>query len=395
MRRMKYLFWLPAALAVFWASCAPVETPSPGDRPQDTGDDDGPAKMPESLPPVRGGLKDRIEAALHQVWKRELRTDNGFWTVFHAILGTGFETTLQDPLTGKKVNAIEHIRSGGEVRGMEFIPTKNGLDVRTGPQFVGQGHQDQFVAEMVQWGMTADKAFRVYDKDYTFMDFVRHSKMRASVKSDQELSWAIIMIGEFYGTNITWTNEKGERLTFDDVVRYELEQPVGENAACGGTHRLFGLTWAYFRHLEHGGKKVGVWKDVDAALDRYAQQARKYQNPDGTFSTKYLAGPGNAREIELRIGTTGHVLEWLAFALPAARLREQWVQDAAGALSLLILDSQSRSIESGALYHAAHGLHIYHDRVFGPMPDRKAPVIPLRPGEEIPKGASPATSRGR
>jgi len=61
------------------------------------------------------------------------------------------------------------------------------------------------------------------------------------------------------------------------------------------------------------------------------------------------------------------------------------VQDAAGALALLILDRQNRGIESGALYHATHGLHIYHDRVFGPMPDRKPPVVPLRPGETIPK----------
>ncbi|MBI1918795.1 MAG: hypothetical protein HYS12_29225 [Planctomycetes bacterium] len=383
MRRMKYLCWLPAALAVLWASCAPVD--SPGRRPEPTEEDQPPEPVTKPLPPVRGGLRERVEAAMRQVWSRELRTDNGFWTVFHAILGMGFETTLADPLTGKTVNAIEHIRAGGTIRGMEFIPTKNGLDVRTGPQFVGQGHQDQFVAEMTQWGITADKTWRVYGKDYPFLDFARHSKLRASVTSDQELSWAIIMIAEFFSTDLNWTNEKGEKLTFGDVVHYELNQPIEENAACGGTHRLFGLTWAYFRHLERGGKTVGVWKDVDAALSRYADRARKYQNPDGTFSTSYLAGPGNLHDVQLRIGTTGHVLEWLAFALPAARLREQWVQDAAGALSLLILDNQNRGIESGALYHATHGLHIYHDRVFGPMPDRRAPVLPLRPGEEIPK----------
>jgi hypothetical protein len=382
---MKYLVWLPAALALVWASCAPVDAPSR--RQSDLDDEQQPeAVSTKPLPPVRGGLRERVEAAMRQVWSRELRTDNGFWTIFHAILGMGFETELTDPLTGQKILAIEHIRNGGTIRGMEFIPTKHGLDVRTGAQqFVGQGHQDQFVSEMTQWGMTADKPWHVYGKDYTFMDFARHAKMRASVKSDQELSWAIIMIAEFFSTDLKWTNEKGEKLTFDDVVRYELNQPIEENAACGGTHRLFGLSWAYFRHLERGGKTVGVWKDVDAALNRYAERARKYQTSEGTFSTKYLAGPGNDRDPQLRIGTTGHVLEWLAFSLPAARLREQWVQDAAGALALLILDNQNRGIESGALYHATHGLHIYHDRVFGPMPDHKAPVILLRPGEEIPK----------
>ena len=56
------------------------------------------------------------------------------------------------------------------------------------------------------------------------------------------------------------------------MVRYELNQPIEENAACGGTHRLFGLTWAYFRHLERGGKTVGVWKDVDATLRKTVQE---------------------------------------------------------------------------------------------------------------------------
>jgi hypothetical protein len=202
------------------------------------------------------------------------------------------------------------------------------------------------------------------------------------------------MVAQFFGTDARWTNEKGEELSCADMVRYEMEQPV-VGAACGGTHRLFGLTWAYFTHLRRGGKKEGVWKDVEAHLNKYAEVARTTQNPDGMFSTDYFGGPGNARSVELRISTTGHILEWLAFWLPAAELRAQWVQDAAGALSLHILDSQSRGIESGALYHATHGLHIYHDRVFGPWPGHPGPVIPLRPGEELPAYPNAGSPRGR
>src|SRR5215475_2421997 len=85
MRRMKYLCWLPAALAVLWASCAPVDAPSPRGQPDAT--DEQPSEATSKpLPPVRGGLRERIEAAMRQVWSRELRTDNGFWTIFHAIL---------------------------------------------------------------------------------------------------------------------------------------------------------------------------------------------------------------------------------------------------------------------------------------------------------------------
>ena len=49
-------------------------------------------------------------------------------------------------------------------------------------------------------------------------------------------------------------------------------------------------------------------------------------------------------------------------------LREQWMQDAANALALLFMEIQSAPMESGALYHAVHGLVLYHDRLLGPTP---------------------------
>jgi hypothetical protein len=181
--------------------------------------------------------------------------------------------------------------------------------------------------------------------------------------SNQELSWAIIMVGTFFGMDHTWTNGKGEKLRFEDVVRYELDASV-EEAACGGTHRLFGLTWVYHLYLQQGGKKVGVWKEIGDKTARYRDLAKKYQNPDGSFSTNFFRGPGNANEKSLRINTTGHTLEWLSLALSDEEIKQQWVNDAANALALMILDMQDAPIEGGSLYHAVHGLLIYHARVY-------------------------------
>jgi hypothetical protein len=322
--------------------------------------------MPQKQPAVAvdSNLSHRIEAALKNVRERDLLATNSFWTIFHGILGTGPEATLLDPMTQQRVNAIDYICKGGEIRGLSFLPTADGLDVQTGPQFVGQGHQDQFIAEMAQWGMTLDRKFRVLGKDYTFAEFVNHARMRTRVSAQQELSWAILIIAQFYSTDHEWTNRAGDKLRFEDVVRYELNQSV-EEAACGGTHRLFGLTWAYHQHRQRGGEKTGVWNDVAVKIEKYKKLARKYQNGDGSFSTRYLAGPANVQDPQVRIGTTGHVLEWLALALTDEELREPWVQDAASALSLMILDSSGRPIDGGSLYHAAHGLHIYHARMFG------------------------------
>ena len=146
-------------------------------------------------------------------------------------------------------------------------------------------------------------------------------------------------------------------------------------AACGGTHRLFGLTWAYHLHLKRGGKKEGVWKDTADKLQFYKERAHSLQNPDGSFSTDYFKGPAKKADPQLRIGTTGHTVEWLSLAMTDEELKSRWMQEAVHALAMMILNMGDQSVESGSLYHAAHGLHLYYDRMFG----RPAPYVPLPP----------------
>jgi hypothetical protein len=376
------LFGAVAAVALLCATCAPVEAPVPTpDDPTHASVDVTKDKDVIVLPPPRvSGPEARVDAAIRNVSNRDLLTTNGFWTIFHGILGMGFTTTLLDPETGKKVNAIDYICDGGELRGLNFIQTKHGLDVQIGPVSVGQGHQDQFVAEMTEWGMTPERKFIVQGKEYTFKDFINHSRMRARVTANQELSWAIIMISQFYGLDHAWTNMHGEKLRFEDVVRYELDQTV-EGAACGGTHRLWGLTWAYHLHLRQGGKPVGVYKEIAEKTVKYRDLAKKYQNADGSFSTDFFSGPGNADDPARKITTTGHMLEWLSFALTDEELKEEWVGEAANALSRIILNLRDEPIEGGALYHAVHGLKIYYTRLYEPQKvGTKEMPIPLPPG---------------
>lgn len=334
-------------------------------------------------PPVEAPepLRDRVEAAIDQIESRELLTTHAFWTIFHGILGSGLEKTmLTNPATKKKINAIDYICDGGEVRGLQFLPTRDGLDVLSAkdrPDWQGQaqGHQDQFIAEMAQWGMPINRKFKVGGKDFTFEDFTRHSKMRASVKEQppQELSWAIIIIGQYYGTDLRWTNAVGEPLDYRDVVRFEVDASI-EQAACGGTHRLFGLTWAYHLHLKNGGRTDGVWKDVAARIEHYKDLAKEQQGPDGAFSTDYFKGKGRSPDGQLRISTTGHTVEWLALAMTDDELRSPWMQNAVSALAMQILEMKDSEVEGGALYHACHGLRLYHARVFGTPPD----YLPLK-----------------
>ncbi len=355
------------------AGCAPI-----GDPPKVIPDQKAKKELPETP-------QERMKAALDNVESRQLYTYHSFWTVIHGILGNGLNTTIYDKKTKKHIKAVEWIQSGKELRGLKFIPTPHGVDVRIGPQFSGQGHQDQFVGELAQCGVSLDAKFNLYGKEYTFEDFLNHAKMRAAVNKDQELSWTLVALSQYYGTDFQWTNDWGKKLTFKDLVRYELAQPIGIEAACGGTHRLFGLTWAYHIHLRNGGETNGVWAAVKEKLQKYQDMARRFQNPDGTFSTQYLSGPGNEKSDERRINTTGHVLEWLSISLTEKQLKEKWVRRGADALAKVILKHQGQILDAGGLYHASHGLRIYYERVYGEPGQGHLHLIPLPPNSPMSK----------
>jgi hypothetical protein len=326
-------------------------------------------------------LKERIERAVDQLRHRDLLLSNGFWTVFHGILGLGPACTLMHPQLGVRVNAVDYIADGGSLRGLHFIPTEYGVDVETGEMFISQGHQDQFVAEMVQSGVPRERLFRVDGKPRPFLDFVHHSQMRARVTANQELSWTILAVGQYLGTDCQWTNAAGEHLRFEDLVRYEVDANI-EQAACGGTHRLFGLQWVYNLHLRKGGAEASPWKDLHDEQLRYQRLARQYQNSDGSFSTEFFRGPGAAPDMQLRMNTTGHMVEWLAYSLPDSDLRQEWMERAVNRLALMFLEIQNQPMESGTLYHALHGLRIYHERVFA-----GTGLGPQKPFLVLPKGA--------
>ncbi|MFM7148903.1 MAG: hypothetical protein ACKO23_03585 [Gemmataceae bacterium] len=329
--------------------------------------------------PVPSGLQKRIQMAINNIRKRELTISNGFWTIFHGILGLGPGVELVDPKTRERVPALNYICDGGGLKGLVFKPSLLGVDVVSTMDGLGQGHQDQFIAEMAQWGMPANRRFVIQGKEFSFMDFVNFSQARVRVTQNQELSWSIIIIAQYKGLNSSWTNPFHEKLHFDDIVRYELKQNI-ENAACGGTHRLFGLSWVYHMHLQQGGKAEGVWKGVPEITTRFTNLAKKFQNSDGSFSTSYFRERGNEPDLNKKISSTGHMVEWLSLALSDEELREPWMQDAVNALCMQILEMRGAPIEGGSMYHAVHGLIIYYARMFDRSFCPKELLVPLPPG---------------
>src|SRR4051812_5040807 len=94
---------LLALLALVGITCAPQD---------DTPRKPGAVVQPPPVaiePAISQPLKARVEAALEDVHSRDLRPDNGFWTIFHGFLGMGPAPTLYDPATKQRLNALDEI----------------------------------------------------------------------------------------------------------------------------------------------------------------------------------------------------------------------------------------------------------------------------------------------
>jgi len=326
-------------------------------------------------------LRLRVEAALASVHNRDLLINNSFWTVFHGILGMGPNTELKDPETGKKYNALDYVFSetGANIRGLVFSPTDRGLDVQTvginpfGKEHEAQGHQDQFLAEMIQWAVPANRPVKIAaypNRKFTLQDFVEESKARCRIDSNQELGWCLIVVADYGGgTEATWTNRANQKLKFEQLLDYEMNQDM-DVAACGGTHRLFGLAWAYHRHMAHcqkaNKKPTEIWNRTKEFLEKYKDLSRKWQSSDGDFSTAHYRREEHLNDTEPRLAASGHIFEWLAQYVTDEEIRSTWMENGAKAVAQIILDSERQPVASGSLYHAAHGLATYHTRRYNP-----------------------------
>jgi hypothetical protein len=138
-------------------------------------------------------------------------------------------------------------------------------------------------------------------------------------------------------------------------------------SACGGAHRLCGLVIAVQKNLAVTGRGpdqlAGGWAAAQEVIDECIDRARRFQQADGSFSIHSFERPGTSADVFAKLSATGHVFEVLTLALNDERLAEPWVTRAADRLVTLLEQTSDVDVECGALYHAAHGLLLYRDRV--------------------------------
>jgi hypothetical protein len=196
-------------------------------------------------------------------------------------------------------------------------------------------------------------------------DYVAQVQWDVPRNVEREYSWTLIGLTTYLPTSAQWTAQDGQTWSIERLMEIELQHDLA-GSACGGTHRLIGLTTALNRHLSQGGQLDGVWRQAEQRIQQATADARRYQNPDGSFSTNYFHRPGHSPDLAQNMSASGHVLEFLTLALTDAQLREPWVRRAAEQLCGVFEDTGELPLVCGALYHAAHALVLYRQRVFGP-----------------------------
>jgi hypothetical protein len=211
----------------------------------------------------------------------------------------------------------------------------------------------------------------------------------------KESSWTIIALSKHLEPiDQKWMATDGEEWTLERLVSMEAG-PLGDEAigqekiltgACGGTHRLIGLSIALnnYRTRKPGVELTGGWAAAERRIEWAVEQAKANQLPTGAFSIAFFFRPANSANIDEHLAATGHILEFLAFALPKQQLEAPWIQKAIAYLCGLLERTKQLDLECGALYHAAHGLVLYREKVFGPRqgairPDASAAALAAQP----------------
>ncbi len=318
-------------------------------------------------------LADLVSRTLKQnLSQRTLSSStHGAWQVLHGILAYGAEFEIQTP-TGPQA-ALAYLLSGQAVAGFEVEQgDKFGTEKRVGLRMamqpstkIGQGHRDQWLAVIAQSGLPLDTPIKGKTHTFTLEDWMRQAEFDVPRNLEREFSWSLIALTSYRKTNHRWMGRDGSQYSTESLLGSELEQSLPDSV-CGGTHRLIGLAMSLNQRRKEQQPITGVWANADTLIAAAIQLAKQNQNPDGSYSVAYLHRPGWTRDMGETLGSTGHVLEFLAIAAPTQILSQAWVERTVRRLCDVLNQCSDVDLECGALYHALHGLSEYQKRMFPP-----------------------------
>lgn len=279
------------------------------------------------------------------------------WGIMHAMLSFGADSQIF--VNNRKVNAIGWLCWNGSCRGMQLFHTEGQrIIAHEGPGF--QGHAGQFLAMLAQCRVQSKSPMRISEQDFTVANLIA-SEM-ATCKSGTELTFKLIGLSHYLQSDAQWRSDDGQVWTISRLIEEELAQPV-VGAACGGTHRMMGFSYAVKTRRQRGEPIDGEWLRAQKYVHSYIDYTYKLQNPDGSFSTRVFEGRGFSNDIDEHIRSTGHVLEWMVFSLSDEDLFDPRLLAAVNFLVDMMLTNHNHDWEVGPKCHAIRSLVQFEKRL--------------------------------
>jgi hypothetical protein len=279
----------------------------------------------------------------------------------HAIIAYGVETRIfKGGPDGEPVNAIGWMCYNYACANEQMLLVDHDkVDARRGPGV--QGHAGQFLAILAQSHVKTDYPLYISGKSFALADLVENEKMNCVAGT--ELTFKLIALAHYLDSDATWTTRDGQEWSIQRLIEEELKQPI-RGAACGGTHRLMGFSYAVNKRIQRGKPIVGQFLRAQQFVQNYHRYTLGLQNADGSFSTEWFTRRGDSPEIDRRLKTSGHILEWISFSLSDDELRDPRLIKAADYLATVLLANDKHTWEIGPLGHGLHALAIYNARMF-------------------------------
>ncbi|MEO1498221.1 MAG: hypothetical protein AAFV43_13845 [Planctomycetota bacterium] len=344
--------------------------------PRDTeSEEPKPAAEPKAPPaPLTRGLRNlrsRLRTTLSHYYRLPLNSgEHDPWEIMHSMLSYELQSRVRvGGPRGQMITAVGHLCFNRPCKGQRLmrVGASGGLDAPIG---VGlQGHKGQFLAMLAQCNVSPDYPIRVDGKEFTIHDLIRAEQK--TCYAGEELTFKLIALGHYLESDATWLNDRGESWSIPRLIEEERKQPI-RGAACGGTHRLAGLGLAVRRREARSEPIDGAYLEAADFVKEYHNYAWRLQNRDGSMSTEWFRGPGDEEDLERRIRTTGHTVEWLVYSVADEDLRSSRLVRAVNYLTNLLAHNSDKEWHLGSIGHAVHALVLYDKRVFQPLDSQEA-----------------------
>jgi hypothetical protein len=316
-------------------------------------------------------LKLRVDRAIDVSSRRFLTIEHHSpWQILHGLLALRQDLVVNQPggRSDQRIRAIDWVTQGASYHGKPlFRLSEHGGQAQPYTQpYEFEGHPNQFFAILTMSRLPREYRFQVAGdrekRSVSIDDLIKHAQ--ATVNDREEITWTLWALSHYLPPDARWMNATGEPWSIERLVRIQANQEVNE-AACGGTHGLFALTYARNAYRKaHSGRVRGAWLEADQKIRRHVEEAKLYQNDDGSLSASYFLGPHKSHDFSERVETSGHTLEWLVLAASEKQLRSRWLKLAVAAVADDLVQNADVSIQCGPLYHGLHGLVQYRERTW-------------------------------